>query len=106
MLQSSSIGLQSVARRSFATLPRARPSSIVNASRVQKSSRRGYADVKPVDAVKPRRFRAFRWLWRATYITAIGGVAYMGYGIYELRHPLEQPIPDPNKQNLVILGKP
>lgn len=30
----------------------------------------------------------------------------MGYGIYELRHPLEQPIPDPNKQNLVILGKP
>ncbi|KFZ15037.1 hypothetical protein V502_05796 [Pseudogymnoascus sp. VKM F-4520 (FW-2644)] len=104
MLQSSSIGLQSVARRSFATLPRARPSSIVNASRLQKSSRRGYADVKPVDAVKPRRFRAFRWLWRATYITAIGGVAYMGYGIYELRHPLEQPIPDPNKQNLVILG--
>lgn len=30
----------------------------------------------------------------------------MGYGIYELRHPLEQPTPDPNKQNLVILGKP
>lgn len=108
MLQSPSIGLQSVARRSFATLPRARPStSFVNASRLQQSSRRGYADIKPVEPVKPRRkFRTLRWMWRATYLSLIGGVAYMGYGIYELRHPMEQPIPDPNKQNLVILGKP
>lgn len=105
MLQSPSIGLQSIARRSFATLPRARPSSIANANRLQKSFRRGYADAKPTDAVKPRRFRTVRWLWRATYLSAIAGTAYLCYDIYELRHPLEQPIPDPSKQNLVILGE-
>jgi NADH:ubiquinone reductase (non-electrogenic) len=39
-----------------------------------------------------------------TYLSAIGGVAYMVYGVYDLRHPDDQFEPDPTKQNLVILG--
>lgn len=109
MLQSSSIGLRTVARRSFATLPRSRPTSIANGSTLKKGSRRGYADVKPAapvaEAKKPRSFKALKWTWRAAYLTVIGGVVYMGYGVYELRNPEDQAIPDPNKQNLVILGK-
>ncbi|KFY14476.1 hypothetical protein V491_06037, partial [Pseudogymnoascus sp. VKM F-3775] len=103
MLQSLSIGPQSIARRSFETLSRARQTR-VNANRLQKSFRRSYADVKLTEPVRPGQFKALRWMWRATYLSVSGGVAYMSYGIYDLRHPLEQPIPDPNKQNLVILG--
>lgn len=61
------------------------------------------APVAPV-VKKPRKFRIFRWLWRATYLSALGGVAYMVYGVYDLRHPDDQFEPDPTKQNLVILG--
>jgi NADH:ubiquinone reductase (non-electrogenic) len=69
--------------------------------------------VKPAEPVQVQyaqppppkgRFRTLRWVWRLTYLSVIGGVVYLGYGVYELRHPDEQPIPDPNKQNLVILG--
>ncbi|KAL6721723.1 NADH:ubiquinone oxidoreductase [Lecanora helva] len=38
------------------------------------------------------------------YLSAIGGLVYMGYGIYLLRTPQEQLQPDPTKKNLVILG--
>lgn len=111
MLRASSMAGRAVARRSMATLPRTRPGGVAaaNATKLPKNFRRGYADVKlaspVVEAKPPKRFRTLKWLWRATYITIIGGVVYMGYGVYELRHPDEQPTPDPNKQTLVILGK-
>jgi NADH:ubiquinone reductase (non-electrogenic) len=53
---------------------------------------------------KPKRFRFFRFIWRATWVSAIGGTAYLAYGVWELRHPEEQLEPDPSKKNLVILG--
>jgi NADH:ubiquinone reductase (non-electrogenic) len=106
----SSIAFSVASRRKFATssqsfLTRARPSSriLLYKSKLQPHFRRTYADVAP--AKKPRRFRFFRFLWRATYLSAIGGIAYLAYGVYELRHPDDQFEPDPTKKNLVILGK-
>jgi len=56
-------------------------------------------------APKPKkRFRFFRWTWRLTYLSALGGLGYMGYGIYEMRNPDEQAPPDPTKKTLVVLG--
>ena len=55
-------------------------------------------------APKPKS-RALRYLWRTTYLSAIGGVAYLGYSIYDSRHPNNQFEPDPSKKTLVILGK-
>jgi NADH:ubiquinone reductase (non-electrogenic) len=52
-----------------------------------------------------RRFRTLRWLWRITYVSAIGGLVYAGYGVYLNRNPGEQPEPDPSKKTLVVLGK-
>ncbi|KAI9827740.1 MAG: NADH:ubiquinone oxidoreductase [Thelocarpon impressellum] len=67
-----------------------------------RSIRRSYADVT---APKPRRrFRSLRWLWRLTYLSAIGGVGWLGYSTYLLRHPAEQVDPAPDKKTLVILG--
>ncbi|KAF2743382.1 alternative NADH-dehydrogenase [Sporormia fimetaria CBS 119925] len=54
---------------------------------------------------KPKkRFRMLRWTWRAMYLSAIGGIAYVGYNIWEMRNPHDQPNPDPSKKTLVILG--
>jgi NADH:ubiquinone reductase (non-electrogenic) len=44
------------------------------------------------------------WTWRLTYLSAIGGLVYVGYGVWQLRHPVDQLPPDPNKKTLVILG--
>jgi len=70
---------------------------------LQPFCRRSYADVL---APKPRRRvrTTLRWLWRLTYLGAIGGLGYMGYTIYLLRTPQEQLEADPNKKTLVILG--
>lgn len=106
----SSIGFSRATSRSFATssqsfLTRARPSSriLLHKGKLQQTFRRTYADTAP--AKKPRRFRFFTWLWRLTYLSTIGGTAYLAYGVYELRHPEDQFEPDPTKKNLVILGK-
>ena len=107
----SSIGFTTASRRSFATSPqsfltRARPSSrllLKDKSKLQLHFRRSYADAAP--AKRPRMFRYFRFLWRATYLSAIAGTAYLAYGIYNLRHPEDQFEPDPMKKNLVVLGK-
>ncbi|KAL2164365.1 hypothetical protein VTH06DRAFT_3581 [Thermothelomyces fergusii] len=58
----------------------------------------------PPPAPKKRRFRKLRWAWRFTYLSAIAGVAYIGYGVYQDRHPEPQVEPDPSKKTLVILG--
>jgi NADH:ubiquinone reductase (non-electrogenic) len=68
------------------------------------NSRRTYTD----DASSAKRAQVFRYLkyaWRLTYVSAIAGSIYLAYGVYELRNPDEQLVPDPSKKNLVILGK-
>ncbi|KAE8441797.1 hypothetical protein EG329_004310 [Mollisiaceae sp. DMI_Dod_QoI] len=112
-LPASSISLKPAiaARRGFATsqcqaqlLTRARPSSpvLLDKSKLQQQFRRGYADVAPVK--KPRRFRFFKFVWRAAYLSAIAGSAYLAWGVWDLRHPDDQFEPDPTKKNLVVLG--
>lgn len=67
--------------------------------------RRGYAADATAPIKKPGKIRfAFRWLWRLTYISVLGGVGYVGYMVWLDRHPAEQKEPDPNKKTLVILG--
>lgn len=98
----ASVGLQ----RCFT---RATPLTAANISR---TFQRGYADeIRPTAPVvelsnvkKPKRFRKLKWTWRITYLSALAGVGYMIYGVYDLRHPEDQYQPDPTKQNLVILG--
>ena len=70
---------------------------------LRQSFRRSYADT--VSPVTKRRGRGFlRWTWRLTYLSAIGGIGWLGYSIYILRTPQEQFDPDPSKKTLVILG--
>ena len=72
-------------------------------SSIQQQFRRSYADTKPQPYFRRSRF-VLRWVWRAVYLGAIGGVGYLGYTIYLLRTPPEQLEADPSKKNLVILG--
>jgi hypothetical protein len=43
-------------------------------------------------------------MWRITYLSALGGLVYVSYGIYLSKHPMEQHAPDPKKKTLVVLG--
>lgn len=106
--------LQRAGTRSYATT---RPSAIAN--RAQWTSRpvshqialrqtiRQQSTEAPKPGVKPKKkgFRFLRWTWRATYLSAIAGVVYVGYGIWDLRHPDDQAQPDPSKKTLVVLGE-
>lgn len=78
------------------------PSQLV----LRQSGRRFYADEA---APKPKKRGAFRsvarWTWRLTYLSIIGGLAYVGYGIVILRNPVEQEDPHPSKKTLVVLGR-
>lgn len=38
------------------------------------------------------------------YLSALGGIGWLSYSIYQLRTPNEQFEPDPSKKTLVILG--
>jgi NADH:ubiquinone reductase (non-electrogenic) len=99
-----------VGRRAFTTQ---RPSLIASRAQwtprpiqhqiaLRQSVRRAATDAKPP---KPkRRFRLLRWTWRLTQLTLIGGLAYVGHGIYEVRNPHDQPEPHPSKKTLVVLG--
>jgi NADH:ubiquinone reductase (non-electrogenic) len=101
----SSWGLNAAMRRSFATSTNTRPwprKLLRKSSLINQAFRRAYADA--AQAKKPRRFRFFTYLWRLTYLSALGGTAFLGFGVWELRHPENQLEPDPNKKNLVILG--
>jgi NADH:ubiquinone reductase (non-electrogenic) len=102
--------LQLAGRRTYTTTQR--PSLIANRARwtprptqhqiaLRQSIRRATSDAQP----KPkRRFRLFRWTWRLTKLAAVAGVGYVGYGIYEMRNPEDQPDPAPGKKTLVVLG--
>lgn len=72
-------------------------------AQLQQTFRRSYADaVSPTIKRRGRGF--FRWTWRLTYLSLLGGVGYLTYTIYLLRSPNEQFNPDPSKKTLVILG--
>ncbi|KAF3918034.1 hypothetical protein ABW21_db0204394 [Orbilia brochopaga] len=59
----------------------------------------------PSPAKAPRKkFRVFRFLWRLTWLSALGGFAYLGYHVYDSKNPPEQLGFDPTKKTLVILG--
>lgn len=64
------------------------------------------ANQAPAPELKPPRkgWSFWRNAWRATYLSLIGGVGYIGYSIYDMRHPKDQQAPDPSKKTLVILG--
>jgi NADH:ubiquinone reductase (non-electrogenic) len=101
--------LSQVTRRAYTTQ---RPSLIANRAQwtprpiqsqitLRQTIRQQSSDAKP----KAKRFRLLRWTWRLTYLSALGGLGYVGYGIYESRNPEEQPPPDPSKKTLVVLGE-
>lgn len=77
-------------RPSFARLPS------------QQTFRRAYADTFPTKVRRKSGF--FRWTWRFVYLSALGGIGWLSYSIYQLRTPNEQFEPDPSKKTLVILG--
>lgn len=70
---------------------------------MQQGFRRNYASETPKVA-KKKSFRFLRWTWRLTYLSAIGGFAWMCWGIYQNRTPEDQAEPDPKKKTLVVLG--
>lgn len=92
-------------KRSAALLPlRSKP---LPRSQLQQSFRRSYADAPEakLSPAKPKkRFRILRWLWRLTYLSALGFAGWVGYQIWYLRNPSEQFEPDPKKKTLVVLG--
>ena len=104
---------QSIATpRSFATIPqrsqllRQRAVELPKQRLQQTFQRRGYAEVSPETqrVVKRRSWRFLKWTWRITYLSALGGLAYVGFQIYENRTPADQAEPDPSKKTLVVLG--
>ncbi|KAF2014889.1 FAD/NAD(P)-binding domain-containing protein [Aaosphaeria arxii CBS 175.79] len=104
--------LQQAGRRSYLT---SRPSPIATKARwtprpafhqiaLRQSIRRQSTETPSPALKKKKKFSFLRFTWRLTYLSAIGGLAYIGYGIYEMRNPEDQPPPDPTKKTLVILG--
>jgi NADH:ubiquinone reductase (non-electrogenic) len=97
--------LSSIAARASRVRATPSPTQLI----LRRNVRRSYADEaapKPPKAKKGGGFRTFaRWTWRLTYLSALGGLAYVGYGIVLLRNPAEQEEPDPTKKTLVVLGK-
>ncbi|KAK4157089.1 pyridine nucleotide-disulfide oxidoreductase-domain-containing protein [Chaetomidium leptoderma] len=72
---------------------------------ISRQLRRPYSsEAAPIPPPKKSRFRMLRWSWRLGYLSAIAGIVYMGYGVYQDRHPEPQVEPDPSKKTLVILG--
>jgi len=100
-----------IAAKSFSTASRvsaiqtaARPSIApkFNAS-ARMAFRRAYTDQAPKR--KPGAIRStFRWIWRISYLSVGGLLAYTTWVIYEDRHPQAQFEADPEKKTLVILG--
>lgn len=88
-------------QQSFVSRAQPSPRPQLGQHQLRQSFRRSYAD-----AVKPKKsgFRVLRWAWRATYLSAIAGLGYTGYAIYQNRTPGDQAEPDPSKKTLVILG--
>jgi hypothetical protein len=98
---SRSLSSTFVARASRPRTPLS-PSQLV----LRQTGRRFYADGALPKPKKRGAFRSVaRWTWRLTYLSLLGGLAYVGYGIVLLRNPVEQEEPDPSKKTLVVLGR-
>lgn len=78
-------------------------SSLTSTRALARQWQRGYADEAAPKRVGKVR-RTFRWLWRLTYLSILGGAGYVVYMVWLDRHPEEQSPPDPSKKTLVILG--
>ena len=73
---------------------------------LRQSFRRGYADEPIVkEKTKRRSWRFLRWTWRLTYLSALGGLAWTGWNVYQSKNPADQQEPDPQKKTLVVLGR-
>jgi len=86
--------------------PRALARPAFNKVQLRQSLRR-YQSSENGKTHKPQRGiirTVLLWTWRLTYLSAIGGIVYIGYGVWQLRNPVDQLPPDPNKKTLVILG--
>jgi hypothetical protein len=110
----------SIVQRSASARPPLPCGSHIFRHQATAAPRRLYSDVpKPTGAAPPpppprpqprpkRKRGAFRsalvWGWRATYLSAAGALAYVGYGVYQLRNPVDQLEPAPGKKQLVVLG--
>lgn len=109
----SSRSLASVAARGLRQNPSIKRSPLtVQQSLFRQSFRRQYADsqapkaqLSPPAAKPKKRWSFFRMLWRITYLSLLGGTAYLVYTIYDLKHPNDQFEPDPSKKTLVVLGR-
>ncbi|KAK9235071.1 hypothetical protein V1525DRAFT_411088 [Lipomyces kononenkoae] len=106
--QVQSITLAQVARWSYP-----RQSGRVASLRLVAPSRSYATETEPVAPTSsttpppPKKGRlalAGKYLWRLTYGSALIGLGYLAYGIYEDRHPVDQRPSDPSKKTLVILG--
>lgn len=105
---------QLAGRRAYTTTAQ-RPSLVAGRARwtprpvqaqlaLRQSVRQQSSATPPKEQAKKGGFRFLRWTWRLTWVSAVGGLAYVGYGIYETRNPVDQPPPDPKKKTLVVLG--
>lgn len=103
--------LSQAGRRAYTTQ---RPSLIASRARwtprpvqsqiVLRQSFRQQSSLPDAKQVKKGGFRLLRWTWRLTWVSALAGLGYIGYGIYEARNPVDQPPPDASKKTLVVLG--
>ncbi|ROW13039.1 hypothetical protein VPNG_05929 [Cytospora leucostoma] len=71
---------------------------------VLQSQRQYSSDVPPPPKRSGKIRTTLRWTWRLTYLSILGGLAYVAYDVWEDRHPANQVAPDPSKKTLVILG--
>ncbi|RAK97141.1 alternative NADH-dehydrogenase [Aspergillus ibericus CBS 121593] len=105
---SAAMQLSSLSRRSLSTRPQVlRSARSLRQQQFQRAARRSYADAAPAASPAPKpkkRFRFLRWTWRLTWLSTLGMAGALAYSVYELRHPVDQVIPDSEKKTLVILG--
>ncbi|PWY73164.1 NADH-ubiquinone oxidoreductase C3A11.07 [Aspergillus sclerotioniger CBS 115572] len=105
---SAAMQLSSLSRRSLSTRPQVlRSTRSLRQQQFQRSARRSYADAAPASSPAPKpkkRFRFLRWTWRLTWLSSLGMAGALAYSVYELRHPVDQIVPDSEKKTLVILG--
>jgi NADH:ubiquinone reductase (non-electrogenic) len=75
---------------------------------VARQFQRQYSDLPPPPPKKKSWGwvgTSVKWTWRLTYLSVLGGLAYIAYDVYDDRHPADQVAPDPSKKTLVVLGK-
>jgi NADH:ubiquinone reductase (non-electrogenic) len=58
----------------------------------------------PPPPYKKRKAGFFKKAWRVTYISALAGLGWFTYEVYQNRHPGQQFEQDPSKKTIVILG--